>query len=112
MEVKFAQQKLAKLCNSERDLTRRFGAEGAKRLAARLAQLEAAPSLDDLRDMPGRCHELVGDRKGSLSIDVHGPYRLVFVPASNPPPSKPDGGLDWSSVDAITVLDIIDTHDT
>ena len=111
MEVDFSQQKLAKLCNSERDMARRFGPEGATRIARRLAQLEAAPSLEDLRDMPGRCHELVGNRKGTLSVDLHGPYRLLFMPSANPPPRKPDGGLDWSRVDAVTIIDIIDTHD-
>jgi plasmid maintenance system killer protein len=111
VEIGFAQQKLAKVCNSGRDLVRRFGPEGAKRVQLRLAQLEAAPTLEDLRQMPGRCHELVGDLKGSLSVDLHGPFRLLFAPSANPPPHTADGGLDWSSVDAITVTDILDTHD-
>jgi proteic killer suppression protein len=111
VEIGFAQQKLAKLCNTDRNLVRRFGPEGAKRVRLRLAQLEAAPLLEDLRDMPGRCHELVGELKGCLSIDLHGPFRLLFRPSADPPPPKPDGGLDWSRVDAITVTDIVDTHD-
>jgi plasmid maintenance system killer protein len=111
MEVGFAQQKLAKACNSERNLVRQFGAEGAKRIQLRLAQLEAATTLEHLRELPGRCHELTGELKGVLSLDLHGPYRLLFAPSADPPPTKPDGGLDWKVVDGVTVIDIVDTHD-
>ncbi len=43
-------------------------------------------------------------------LDVHQPQRLIFTPTASPPPSKPDGGLDWEQVDSVTIIEIIDYH--
>ena len=48
--------------------------------------------------------------KMQLSVDLDGPYRLLFKPANTPVPLREDGGLDWSRVTAITILGITDTH--
>ncbi|MGA2602191.1 MAG: hypothetical protein ABSH09_34935 [Bryobacteraceae bacterium] len=64
-----------------------------------------------MRNRPGRCHELKGDRDGQLSIDLDGPYRLLFAPAHNPPPKKPDGGLDWKQVTAVVLAGLVNTHE-
>jgi proteic killer suppression protein len=61
--------------------------------------------------LPGRCHELTGDLPGLLSLDLDGPYRLFFRPAADPPPSKPDGGLDWSNVTEGVIEKVHDFHD-
>lgn len=111
MEISFRTPKLAKLCNSKKEMQKRLGAERANRLAQRLQELRAVDSLDDLRTLPGaRCHELTGDRKGQLAADIGHPQRLVLRPTENPPPAKPDGGLDWTAVTSVTVLDIVDYH--
>ena len=60
--------------------------------------------------LPGRCHELKGDRAGSLALDLDGPYRLIFDPAHNPLPVNNDGGLIWCEVRKIRILDIEDYH--
>jgi len=50
----------------------------AKRIANRLAALEAAQQIGDL-DTPGlRVHQLTGARKGTWSISVNGPWRMTF----------------------------------
>jgi len=51
------------------------------------------------------------DRAGQLSLDLDGPYRLIFKPAHDPVPAKPDGGLDWSGVTAVSILEVRDTHE-
>ncbi|MGV8084049.1 MAG: type II toxin-antitoxin system RelE/ParE family toxin [Coriobacteriia bacterium] len=89
----------------------KYGPTVGRKLDLRLAQLLAAPSLDTMRRLPGRCHELQGDREGQLAIDLHGCLRLVFVPAADSPPVKPDGGLDWRTVTAIRILEVTDYHD-
>jgi proteic killer suppression protein len=58
-----------------------------------------------------RCHELTGDRAGQLSIDLDHPYRLIFSPNHDPIPERDAGGLDWSRVNAIRILEIADTHE-
>ncbi len=51
-----------------------------------------------------------GNRKGQLSLDLKHPYRLLFEPAVDPVPLKPDGGLDWGQVTAVRIVEIKDTH--
>ena len=111
MDIVFENARLRKQCNSQKELVRRHGPRRAKVLRRRLDELAAATSLEQLRELPGRCHELTGDRKGQLSIDLDGPHRLLFRPADNPAPLRPDGGLDWRQVTAIAVLGIADTHE-
>src|SRR5437879_1141722 len=111
VEIGFGTRKLQKLCSSMKDMKRELGPDRARRLAQRLAELEAADSLADIRSLPGvRCHELKADRSGQLAVDLGQPARLVFEPAQNPPPTKRGGGLDWGSVDRIVVLEIVDYH--
>ena len=57
-----------------------------------------------------RCHELTGNLKGQLSVDLGHPYRLLFVPADDPIPYRKEGGLDWQQVTEIEITDITDTH--
>lgn len=77
----------------------------------RLDDLKAADDLNVLSTLPGRCHELKGDRHGQLSLDLDGPWRLIFLPADQPPALKPDGGMDWKNVRTIEILGIEDTHE-
>ena len=84
-----------------------------KKLKIVLAQLWAASSLAVFAppmSPPHRCHELTGNRKGQLTVDLDHPYRLVFVPNHNPLPLRAEGGLDWKSVTAIEIKAIEDTH--
>jgi plasmid maintenance system killer protein len=111
MEIFFRNNKLAKSCNSEKEMLKTHGAPRAKKLKARLTELKAADHLAQIpRIPPPRCHELSSNRKGQLSVDLDHPYRLIFIPANDPIPRKADGGLDWDSVTEIAILEIADTH--
>lgn len=112
MVIVFKTPKLSKECTKERLTVKSYGAERAKLLKRRLSELAAANILEDLRPLhQARCHELKGNRKGQLSVDLDGPYRLIFEPAHNPVPKKPDGGLDWKKVTEIRILGVEDTHE-
>jgi len=88
-----------------------FGEQRAKALKKRLDDLDAAITLSDMRHLPGHCHELVGDRKGHLALDLDQPYRLIFEPADDPVPTREDGGLEWTQVRVIRILEIgVDYH--
>ena len=106
----FASEKFEEECNSEKLLKKRYGVDRAKRLRKRLDDLRAAGNLEEMRNLPGRCHELKGDRAGQLALDLDHPYRLIFEPAHDPVPAKPDGGLDWTNVTAILVVGVEDYH--
>lgn len=70
----------------------------------RLDDMDAAGTLEDMRHLPGRCHELRSDRDGQLSLDLVHPQRLIFPPADKPVPTKPDGGLDRCLIPGIVML--------
>ncbi len=94
-----------------REAQRHLGAKRARRLQQRMMELKAAISLDDISRLPpARCHELTGNRKGQLSVDLEHPYRLLFIPANNPLPETKNGGLDWSGVTEIEIIGVVDTH--
>lgn len=111
MDILFISKKVEKLCTDSKTMTRKTGPEASKRLRRRLDDLRAAPTLEVMRTLPGRCHELKGDREGQLSVDLVHPNRLILEPANNPVPYKSDGGLDWASVTVVRILGIEDTHD-
>ena len=111
MEVVFRSAKLAKTCSTETLMVRIYGSDTARRLAARLAELEAATVLEDLRSLPqARAHELTGDRDEQISLDLDHPRRLIIAVANDPIPRKPDGGLDWTAITSVVVEEVADTH--
>jgi toxin HigB-1 len=58
----------------------RFPPDLAVRALAKLAQLDAAGRLDDLRVPPAnRLEALLGDRKGQHSLRVNDQWRICFV---------------------------------
>jgi proteic killer suppression protein len=111
VDIEFANEHLRRLCHDEARAKKSLGEPGARKLGARLDDLLAAPSLEAMRLLPGRCHELKGDRAGCLALDLHGAKRLVVEPLDKPPPTKPDGGLDWTRVTGVRVVYVGDYHD-
>src|SRR3954447_12426307 len=111
VEVLFRSAKFAGTCSSRTDMVRTHGPATARRLAVRLAELEAATVLDDLRSLPqARGHEWTGDRDEQISLDLDHPRRLIVTVANDPIPRKADGGLDWTAITSVVVEGIADTH--
>jgi proteic killer suppression protein len=111
VELSFATRKLAKELADEKSIVRSYGTDNGRRICQRLTQLMAAPNLETLRLLPQmRAHELTADRAGQISVDVRHPYRLLLVPDQDEVPRKPDGGLDWSRVTKVKILEIVDPH--
>jgi plasmid maintenance system killer protein len=112
VDIVFKNKKLQKICNSEREMNREFGKDRASRIGRRLDDIRAASTLEILRPpFPGRCHELKGDRKGQLSLDLDHPYRLIFEPHGEAIKHKEDRRLDWASVTGVRIIGVEDTHD-
>ena len=111
VNITFDDRDLAKRANDFRTLIRQYGEPRAKLIRRRLGELAAAVVLEDMRNLPAaRCHELSGNRKGQLAVNLDHPYRLIFQPVA-PPPLKADGGLDWNLVTSISILEITNYHD-
>ena len=113
MIITFATKKLEKQLNEQKAMVKIHGALRAKKLGVVLYQLRAAPNLGVFAlpmSPPHRCHELAGNRKGQLTVDLDHPYRLIFTPNHHPLPMRPEGGLDWQQVTNIEIKEIEDTH--
>jgi toxin HigB-1 len=109
MDIVFSDVRLQRLCEDERAMCRELGRDGARRLKARLADLEAAQVVTDVKR--GRPHTLKGNLSGCLALDLHGGYRLLLAPAENPPPQRADGTTDWAQVRRVMLMGIKDYHD-
>ncbi|AVA37407.1 killer suppression protein [Cupriavidus sp. SHE] len=113
MDISFASKALRKQLNEEKAMIKAHGPLRTRKLKIALTQLRAAPTLGIFAppmSPPHRCHELTGNRKGYLTVDLDHPYRLVFKPNHDPLPMRPEGGLDWKQVTAIEITGIEDTH--
>ena len=104
MDVLFKSKSLQKRCSLEKSRIKWLGKPAAKKLGRRLDDLKAASALEEMRYLPGRCHELKGDLEGLLAIDLAGAQRLLIEPADEPVPKKNDGGLDWSQVFQVRIM--------
>ena len=111
MQILFASDRDKKLFESKSQQARRFGPDAAKKLRARLDDIDAAASMEDMRNLPAKWEELKNDRAGQFSARLTGGLRLIVKPSRHPPPLKPDGGLDWRAIDGVTVIEVVNYHD-
>lgn len=109
MEITFWDSKIQKLCKQETLAQKKLGKVCARKLRARLSDMDAAAYVRDL--VAGKPHPLKGDRQGQFALSLQGGIRLVFEPANDPVPHKSDGSIDWSSVSAVCIVFIGNYHD-
>lgn len=109
MEIHFKDRKIRELCEKHAVANKKLGADCARKLSARLAELEAASRVTDLA--AGHPHPLKGDRAGQFALDLAHGRRLVFAPAQDPLPTQADGSTDWSQVTIVCIEYIGDYHD-
>ncbi|MDT8399821.1 MAG: hypothetical protein RQ899_14530 [Pseudomonadales bacterium] len=113
MDLTFANTRLRKEMNEAKAMSRTYGPRQAAILQVVLTSLRAAGSLAIFAppySPPHRCHELTGNLKGMLSMDLVHPYRLLFEVANFPVPQRVEGGLDWTKVTAIRIMKVENTH--
>jgi plasmid maintenance system killer protein len=110
LEILFKDKSFGEDCIDSKKLRKRYGKVEASKISQRLDDILAAPNLKILGQIFPRVHELIGDKKGLISLDLNGQWRLIVEPADIPPSIKSDGGLDWENIKIIRVLGIYDTH--
>lgn len=110
MNIAYANSRIEKICTDDKKGRKELGHVGMKVLMGRLIQIAEADNLEELRNRPGSWHELTGSRWGQLAASLDGLNRLVFEPNNDPRPTKADGGLDWSAVTEIVIIEITDYH--
>lgn len=96
MEIGYATRDLERLCTDERRMQKHLGAQVAKTLKLRIAELRYVQEMIDLLLGTGKWEELKADRAGQWSARLTANWRLIVEPAS----------------DSITVIiiEIIDYH--
>lgn len=109
MEILFGNKTVRNLCEKQQVAEKKLGFTCARKLRARLGDLEAASRVTDL--VAGNPHPLKGNRSGQFALDLHGGMRLVFSPANDPCPIKDDGGISWTQVTIVSIEFIGDYHD-
>jgi toxin HigB-1 len=110
IEILFLTPDLQRLCEQQKLAVRKLGADSARKLRARLADLSAAATVSGL--VPGHPHPLKGDRAGQFAVSLAGGARLVFEPANEPVPLvAPGGSVDWTRVTRVRVVFVGDYHD-
>jgi toxin HigB-1 len=110
VNISFDDSKLEELANDFRRCRKEMGQLRAMRYNQRLTELRAALSLEDVRHLPGRYHELTGDRKGQWACHLDHPYRLVFEPQEQPIPTDEHGRYCWVEIKGIEILAITNYH--
>lgn len=80
MNYRASTKKLQRQLSDSQLQSRTFGKAVAKRISARIDEIQAAATLDDIsRFPPARLHRLKGDKDGLFSVDVSANYRLIFA---------------------------------
>ncbi|MEA4937915.1 MAG: killer suppression protein HigA [Paludibacter sp.] len=111
MEITFDDKKLEKLANDYKKCQKQMGLQRAKLYNKRLGDLANAVTLEDVRNLPGRYHELTKNRKGQWACDLDQPYRLIFEPHEHPIPADSTGKYLWIEIKGVEIIEITDYHE-
>ena len=80
IEIRYRTNRLKRICENAEDATKAYGNEMAEKIHLRIDQISAADNVEMLvLHRIGRCHGLVGNRKGQYAMDLCHPYRLIFT---------------------------------
>lgn len=110
MDIKFDNHHLEKYANKDLVGAKKLGIKRFRKFKQRLDQLKYSKNLEEVRNQPGRFHELTNNRKGQWACDLDQPYRLIFEPQVKPIPTNDDGKYIWLEIKAVAIIKIIDYH--
>jgi proteic killer suppression protein len=110
VDITFDNTRLEKLINDTKQLQKEFGIVMADIIRLRMDDLSSVKTLEDVRNLPGKYHELTSDRKGQIATHLKQPKRLIFVPDHDPIPINEGGGMDWKKINRIKIIEITDYH--
>lgn len=108
LELAFATKSLRQLCENEARAKRDLGGTVAEKLKRRLADLRAAECVKDL--IAGRPHEVEGATHRHFAVSLCEGARIVFCANHNTIPLEKSGGVDWSKVSRVKILEVTNSH--
>ena len=105
MKIFFVDEVLAKSCNDDDVRERRFGPVLSVVLRRRLAQIDAAEHLAELRRIPAiRLRTFSNDK---LTVALGTAADLQMRPRDDPPPRLDDGSLHEGAVRTLLITDVL-----
>ncbi|WP_276483480.1 type II toxin-antitoxin system RelE/ParE family toxin [Paraflavitalea pollutisoli] len=110
MDITFGDKKLEGYAENNKKCIQGMGKKRAELFMKRLNALHNALTLEDVRHLPGRFHELTNNRKGQWACDLDHPYRLIFVPHERPIPINDHGQFIWVEIKGVEIVEIADYH--
>lgn len=111
MNIYFKNRRLEKIFNSEELLIKEYGQITAEEIMARMAVLDAAPSLKEVSHLkPERRHKLSGKMKDMFAVDLDKGNRLIFEPEEDAILDPDDVVTDLSNFTSITINSVEDYH--
>ncbi|MCQ2272502.1 MAG: type II toxin-antitoxin system RelE/ParE family toxin [Bacteroidales bacterium] len=110
MKVCYKTKKLAVLAANEKKQVKEMGALCAKIFAKRLMTMHAAENMKELILMPGRFHELKGERAGQWACDLEHPLRLIFCPQKEGAAVREIENADTIEIIELMIMEICDYH--
>jgi hypothetical protein len=78
MDIWFGDDETAELCSRATKLAARWGAAGGRAVGRKLVQIEAAPSVEALRAIPGDLRRDATDDTWMISVDGVAIIRFEF----------------------------------
>ncbi|MEX0686493.1 MAG: type II toxin-antitoxin system RelE/ParE family toxin [Balneolales bacterium] len=106
MRITFNNKDLKKLAENDRHRQKKLGKVMADKLKVRLDAIRFAETLEELRHVPGKFHELRENRKGQWACSLGAQYRMVFTPHENPIPVDEDGIYKGTEIHGIEIIEI------
>ena len=110
MDVTYKNKELKKYAEDARFSVRKLGQARSELYLTRIGDLLAAETLEDVRNLPGRYHELKENRKGQWACDLDHPYRLIFEPHETPIPTNSSGQYIWLEIKGVEIIEINNYH--
>ncbi len=109
MNISYKNLKIENYCKQQTVACQKFGPNNARKLRARLADMEAVHRVTEL--VAGNPHPLKHDRQGEFAITLTKGTRITFESDHDPTPRHADSRINWSQVTSIKIIYIGDYHD-
>lgn len=105
MELLFASETLQRACTEECESDRLWGADCARVVRRRLAQLAAAESLAVFATItPAKLRALPPPHDSGFAVDVLPPLCLILEPCHDGALPSPTGSVDKAMITAVRIL--------
>lgn len=79
MDIVYGSKKIERICTDASAAKQTYGRNMSDKIRMRINEIRAAETVEEMiRWHIGRCHALIGDRKGQYAVDLVHPYRLIF----------------------------------